>query len=98
MPGLAAILAIGGLTQSPSPAVAAFGAGAAAAVVAVVVQAGVKLIDPRRGLVYVIAGALGAALAGPFVVAILLLAGLTQLARHTLHSTVWPALSWLAVK
>jgi chromate transporter len=98
LPGLAAILAIGGLNQSPSPAVAAFGAGAAAAVVAVVVQAGVKLIDPRRGLPYVIAGAVGAALAGPFVVAILLLCGLAQLGRHVLLGAVWPALIWLAVK
>ena len=90
-----AVLALG---DQPPDAVEGFGAGAAAAVVAVVVQAGLKLIDPRRGLVYVIAGALGAALAGPYVVAILVLAGFVELGRHTLQVTVWPALVWLAVK
>jgi chromate transporter len=100
LPGLLMCLVIAAvaLQDTPPAAVDAFGQGAAAAVVAVVVQAGLKLIDPRRGLVYVVAGALGAALAGPYVVAILLLAGLFELGRHTLHSTVWPALIWLAVK
>ena len=32
------------------------------------------------------------------MVAILLLCGLAQLGRHTLQSTLWPALIWLAVK
>ena len=86
------------LGDEPPEAVARFGAGAAAAVVAVVVQAGLALIDPRRGLVYVLAGAVGAALAGPFVLVILLAAGLVQLARHALVTAVWPALLWMAVK
>jgi chromate transporter len=100
LPGLVLVLAIAlvALGDEPPEAVELFGAGAAAAVVAVVVQAGLKLIDPRRGLVYVVAGALGAAFVGPFVVAILLLAGLVQLGRHRLQVTVWPALVWLAVK
>lgn len=100
LPGLLVCLVIAAiaLAKNPPPAVNAFGAGAAAAVVVVVIQAGLKLIDPRRGLVYVIAGALGAALTGPYVVAILLAAGLVQLGRHTLQSTVWPALIWLSVK
>ncbi len=100
LPGLIAVLVIAvvALGDAPPPAVEGFGAGAAAAVVAVVAQAGIKLIDPRRGLVYVIAGALGAIFAGPAVVAVLLLCGLAQLGRHTLQSTVWPALVWLAVK
>jgi chromate transporter len=46
----------------------------------------------------VIAGVLGAIFAGPAVVAVLLLCGLMQLGRHTLQSTVWPALVWLAIK
>ncbi len=100
LPGLVLVLAIAviALGDQPPDAVDGFGAGAAAAVVAVVVQAGLKLIDPRRGLVYVIAGALAAAFAGPYVVAILVLAGLVELGRHTLQVTVWPALVWLAVK
>jgi chromate transporter len=100
VPGLIAVLVIAAvaLGNEPPAAVAGFGAGAAAAVVAVVVQAGLALIDPRRGLVYVIAGALGAIFAGPAVVAVLLLCGLAQLGRHTLQSTVWPALIWLAFK
>lgn len=100
LPGLLVCLVIAAvaLQNDPPEAVDAFGAGAAAAVVAVIVQAGLKLIDPRRGLVYVVAGAVGAALAGPYVVAILLLAGLFELTRHKLHSVMWPALIWLSVK
>jgi chromate transporter len=100
LPGLIVCLAIAAvaLSKDPPPAVDAFGMGAAAAVVAVVVQAGLKLIDPRRGLPYVIAGALGAALTGPYVVVILLVAGLFELSRHKLMSVAWPALIWLAAK
>jgi chromate transporter len=100
LPGLLVCLVIAAiaLQQTPPAAVDAFGRGAAAAVVAVVVQAGLKLIDPRRGLVYVAAGALGAAFTGPYVVVILLAAGLFELARYRLLSVAWPALVWLAVK
>jgi chromate transporter len=100
LPGLIAVLVIAAvaLGDQPPSAVAGFGAGAAAAVVAVVVQAGIALVDPKRGLVYVVAGALGAVFVGPYVVAVLLLCGLAQLGRHTLQSTVWPALIWLAFK
>ena len=100
LPGLIAVLVIAAvaLQQEPPKLVDGFGAGAAAAVVAVVVQAGLALIDPRRGLPYVVAGALGAIFVGPAVVAVLLLCGLAELGRHTLQSTVWPALIWLAVK
>ena len=75
VPGLVAVLLIAALALGDAPPawVEGFGAGAAAAVVAVVVQAGIKLIDPRRGLPYVVAGALGAVFAGPYVVAVLLL-------------------------
>jgi chromate transporter len=100
LPGLIAVLAIAAvaLGSEPPSAVTGFGAGAAAAVVAVVVQAGIALIDPRRGLVYVVAGALGAVFVGPYVVVVLLLCGLAELGRYTLQSTVWPALLWLAFK
>ena len=100
LPGLLVCLVIAAvaLQDEPPAAVDAFGAGAAAAVVAVVVQAGLKLIDPRRGLPYVIAGAVGAALAGPYVVAILLLAGGFELTRQKVLSVMWPALIWLAAK
>jgi chromate transporter len=100
LPGLIAVLAIAAVALSSEPPawVAGFGAGAGAAVVAVVVQAGIALIDPKRGLVYVVAGALGAVFLGPYVVAVLLLCGLAELGRFTLQSTVWPALLWLAVK
>jgi chromate transporter len=100
LPGLIAVLLIAAvaLGDKPPSAVEGFGAGAAAAVVAVVAQAGINLIDPHRGLIYVIAGMLGASFAGPAVVGVLLLCGLAQLGRHTLQSTVWPALIWLAVK
>lgn len=100
LPGLIVCLVIAAvaLQGTPPAAVDAFGMGAAAAVVAVVAQAGLKLIDPRRGLPYVIAGVLGAALTGPYVVAILLAAGLCELGRHKLMSVAWPALIWLAMK
>jgi chromate transporter len=100
LPGLLVCLVIAAvaLADEPPAAVDAFGMGAAAAVVAVVAQAGIKLIDPRRGLIYVIAGALGAALTGPYVVAILLAAGLAELGRHKLLTVAWPALIWLSVK
>ena len=50
LPGLIAVLAIAALALGDAPPawVEGFGAGAAAAVVAVVVQAGLKLIDPAR--------------------------------------------------
>lgn len=100
LPGLLVCLVIAAvaLQDTPPAAVDAFGMGAAAAVVAVVAQAGIKLIDPRRGLPYVLAGAVGAALAGPYVVVILLAAGLFELSRHKLMTVAWPALIWLAAK
>jgi chromate transporter len=100
LPGLIAVLAIAAVSLSGEPPawVAGFGAGAAAAVVAVVAQAGIALIDPRRGLPYVVAGVSGAVFLGPYVVAVLLLCGLASLGRHTLQSTIWPALLWLAFK
>ena len=77
-------------------------ANAAAAVVAVVVQAGYRLISIKswRAPVYVLAGIAGAALTGPAVVAILLVCGLAELAWRSkqANATFWPALLWLALK
>ena len=76
-----------------------FGAGAAAAVVAVVVQAGLKLIDPRRGLV--VRGRRRArrrASPAPTWSRSCCCAGWRSSARHSCMSAVWPALIWLAVK
>jgi len=105
LPGLLAVLVIAAvaLGDDPPALVIGFGAGAAAAVVAVVVQAGVKLIrlPNLRAALYVGAGAAGAALAGAAVVGVLLLCGLVELgwrARHRLGASVWPALVWLAAK
>jgi len=105
LPGLVLVLAIAAvaLGDEPPAGVAGFGAGAAAAVVAVVVQAGIKLIElphPRAAL-YVAAGAAGAAFAGAAVVAVLLLCGALELAwraRSQLTAALWPALIWMAFK
>ena len=103
LPGLLAVLVIAAvaLGDDPPALVTGFGAGAAAAVVAVVVQAGVKLIrlPNLRAALYVGAAAAGAALTGSAVVGVLLLCGLVELgwrARHRLGASVWPALVWLA--
>ena len=93
------VIAAVALGDEPPAAVEGFGAGAAAAVVAVVVQAGLELIDPRRGLVYVVAGALGAAFAGAVRGRDPAARRLGELGRHALpRATVWPALIWLAFK
>jgi chromate transporter len=105
LPGLALILGIAAVALSGSPpqVVIRFGDGAAAAVVAVVVQAGVRLIriHSLRAAVYVAAGVLGAALAGAAVVGVLLLCGLVELGYRTqrhAHVSAWPALVWMAFK
>ena len=104
VPGLIAtlLIALVAFGSAPPAGVQAFGAGAAAAVVAVVVQAGFRLISIKswRAPVYVVAGALGAALAGPAVVAILLVCGAAELAfrGRAAPLVAWPALLWLALK
>jgi chromate transporter len=108
LPGLVLVLVIAAvaLGDEPPAAVEGFGAGAAAAVVAVVVQAGLRLIRiPNvRAAVYVLVGVLGAAFAGAAVVGVLLLCGLCGLAelawraRYHVSATVWPALVWMALK
>src|SRR5690606_10606058 len=87
LPGLVAIIALAAvfLASSPPEAVLAAGAGAGAAVAAVALRAGTDLALPswrrageRRGrwVAYGIAGAAAAALAGPWVVVALVVAGL----------------------
>ncbi len=104
LPGLVAALVIATVAfgDRPPEGVRGFGAGAAAAVVAVVAQAGVRLISIKsfRAPVYVAAGVAGAALAGPAVVAVLLVCGAAELAwrSRTAASAAWPALLWLAFK
>jgi chromate transporter len=124
LPGLVIVLAISAVALSSSPPlwIRAVGAGAAAAVVAVVVQAGLalgrsSLSGRRRGslaraVLYLVAGAVAAALAGPGVVAVLVACGLVELAwrRPWAALPAWhpliavtgaaavPALAWTALK
>lgn len=115
-PGLALIilLSVLFLSSSPPPAVRGAGAGAGAAVAAVAVRAGLEVGRPiwtraadvarRRVLLYALAGALGAALAGAWLVLVLLACGAAELARSTLADAraqaraiaPLPALSMLA--
>ena len=66
---------------------------------AVVAQAGIKLIDPRRGLVYVDRRRARRDLRRSRVVAVLLRLrpGAARRATRS-RARVWPALVWLAVK
>jgi chromate transporter len=109
VPGLLAIVALAALALADDPprAVLAVGAGAAAAVVAVVVQAGLALALPGVrgpwGLLYLLAGAVAAVLAGPGVVLVLLGCGGLELARRSarprgLRLATGPAVAWLAFK
>jgi chromate transporter len=105
LPGLVLILAIAALAlEGETPeVVVGIGAGASAAVVAVIVQAGLRLahVPNVRAVVYIAAGAAGAAFTGAAVVGVLLLCGLAELAYRTqrhAHSAVWPALVWMAFK
>jgi len=95
-PGLVAILALAVLFLSGSPPAWVHGAGlgAGAAVAAVAVRAGLGVATPiwqresgagrGRVLAYGLAGAIAAALAGPWLVLVLLACGLVELARRCL--------------
>jgi len=97
LPGLAAIIVLAAvfLSGSAPAAVRGAGAGAGAAVVAVALQAGYDLALPgwrrvagaRRGrwLVEIAAGAVAAALIGPWLVLVLLACGLAELAWQRPH-------------
>ncbi len=108
LPGLLAILALSALflTGSPPAWLRGAGLGAGAAVAAVAVRAGLGVARPiwvaakgsRRGrvLVYGLAGALAAALAGPGLVLVLLGCGTVELIRRGLHRRTPKAHAWLA--
>jgi chromate transporter len=109
VPGLAAIIALAVLFLSGSPPAWLRGAGlgAGAAVAAVAVRAGLGVAGPiwerastqRRRvavLAYGLAGGIGAALAGPWLVLVLLACGTVELAgRRLVHAGTGPH-AWLA--
>jgi len=109
LPGLLMVLAIAALALGDAPPewILGIGAGAGAAVVAVVVQAGIALgrgsLAGRRDVrapLYIAAGFAAVVVAGPYVVLVLLAAGLLELAWHrrarvALHA--WPILLVAAV-
>jgi chromate transporter len=96
VPAVIMVLALSVLFLSSSPPlwVRGAGAGAGAAVAAVAVRAGSELLGPsyrhameghghwRRWLLYLLAGALGAILIGPYLVLVLLACGLVELVRR----------------
>jgi chromate transporter len=120
VPGLLMVLAIAALALGDAPPewILGIGAGAGAAVVAVVVQAGIALarssLAGRRDVrapLYIAAAFAAVVLAGPYVVLVLLGAGLAELAwrgRAALGLHAWPVvlataaalpgLAWTAFK
>ncbi len=111
LPGLLMVLALAALTlqEDPPPWVLGAAAGAGAAVVAVVAEAGVKLVRASiagehagRRAAYLVAGAAATVALGPAVVLVLLLAGLTELALRRAPAghglATLPALAWMAFK
>jgi chromate transporter len=122
LPGLVAILALSAifLATRPPDWIRGAGAGAGAAVAAVAVQAALSLAPPSwaraknadrgapaRWIAYLIAGAVAAAAAGPWVVLVLLACGAFELARHRVAVLAWPlvsatgisgGLAWVAFK
>ena len=115
LPGLLMVLAIGALALGGAPPawLAGIGAGGGAAVVAVIAQAGLSLargVRSLRGAVYLAAAFAAVVLAGALVVAVILGAGLLELAwrRRTVALHAWPVvlaaaaalpgLAWTALK
>ncbi|HXR28681.1 MAG TPA: chromate efflux transporter [Solirubrobacteraceae bacterium] len=111
LPGLVAILALSALFLAGSPPswLRGAGAGAGAAVAAVAVRAGLDVARPglaretgagrRRALAYAGIGGLAAALAGSWLVLVLLACGAAELTRRTLarggpRAGAWSALLW----
>jgi chromate transporter len=100
-PGLVAIIALAALFLSSNPPAWLRGAGmgAGAAVAAVAVRAGLDIAEPiwtratpgRRApvLLYSLAGAVAAALSGPWLVLVLLACGALELARQGLVLPSW---------
>jgi chromate transporter len=107
-PGLIAIIALAALFLSGSPPLWLRGAGmgAGAAVAAVAVHAGLGIAEPIwarttggdrvRILAYGLAGGLGAALSGPWLVLVLLACGLLELARQGFALPSWLPLATVA--
>jgi chromate transporter len=114
LPGLVLILALSVLFLAGSPPrwLSGIGAGAGAAVAAVALQAGLAILAPllartpaaarRPLLLYALLGGAGAALAGPWLVLVLLGAGALELSRRRLAGKrprmgpgVWLAPVWL---
>jgi chromate transporter len=110
LPGLAAIIALAAvfLAGSPPEWIVGAGAGAGAVVAAVAVRAGAGLVPGsrarmrggrrRRWWAYAVAGALATALIGPWLVLVLIAAGLIELvwsgragARRVAGVDAWPA-------
>lgn len=107
LPGLSLIIALGVLFLSDAPPawVLGAGAGAGAAVAAVAVQAGMSLMPASwrrasggqrsRWVVYVLLGAMAAAAVGPWLVLVLLAAGVVELAwRQGFGSTAGTLHAW----
>jgi chromate transporter len=113
LPGLVLIIALAAVfLGDPPDVVRGAGEGAGAAVAAVAVQAGLALAGPSwraaaeggrrwRWAVYVLAGGVAAALTGPFVVAVLVAAGLLEVAARRsglVTAAGLDALVWTAFK
>jgi chromate transporter len=108
LPGLVAIIALATLflSGSPPPWLRGAGMGAGAAVAAVAVRAGLGVAEPiwsrtaardrPRLLAYALAGAVSAALSGPWLVLVLLSCGLFELARRGFVLPSWLALATVA--
>jgi chromate transporter len=108
LPGLVLIVALAALFLAGAPPawVRGAGAGAGAAVAAVAVQAGGSLLVPgwrrardrfaARWVAYVAAGALAAALAGTWVVVVLLACGALELAWRSRRRAGAAVLAWPA--
>ncbi|HLX20658.1 MAG TPA: chromate transporter [Gaiellaceae bacterium] len=110
VPGLTLIIALAALFLESSPPrwVLGAGAGAGAVVAAVAVRSGVSLVPASwtrspshlRWVVYLAAGAVAAALAGPWVVLVLLACGAIELVVATRPDAVMSigSLIWVAFK
>jgi chromate transporter len=117
VPGLLMVLVIAALALGDAPPewILGIGAGAGAAVVAVVVDAGIGLgrtsLRHARAVVYAVAGLVAVVVSGPYVVLVLIGAGLLELAwsrRATAGLHAWPVvlaaaaalpgLAWTAFK
>jgi len=107
VPGLLAILALSAifLSGSPPPWLRGAGMGAGAAVAAVAVRAGLGVAEPiwtraagarrLRVLAYALAGGVGAALTGPWLVLVLLACGIAELADQRLVRPAASSHTWL---